>query len=132
MQDGKNAPWREVGVTDSCAFDFGYADGFDYGFCVLATDSAGNVERKELAREAELHSFIAGDANSDGVVDTKDAVLVISYYLGRSDTYLNAGAADIVEDGVIDTKDAVAIIDKYLNTSNKKNIKKNRKRIRVL
>lgn len=134
VQDGKNAPWREVGVTDSCAFDFEYAEGIDYGFCVLATDSAGNVERKELAREAKLHSFVAGDANSDGVVDTKDAVLVISYYLGRSDTYLNMSAADIVEDDVIDTKDAVAIINKYLTTSTnpKVKVKKTRKRIRVL
>ena len=132
VQDGVNAPWRELGVTDSSAYDFAFAEGFDYGFCVLATDSAGNVERKELAREAELHSFIAGDANSDGVVDTKDAVLVISYYLGKAGTYLNVSAADIVEDGVIDTKDAVAIIDNYLNTSGKNNIKKNRRRIRVL
>lgn len=132
-QDGRNAPWRELGVTDSCAFDFGYAEGIDYGFCVLATDSAGNVEQKELVREAELRSFISGDANSDGVVDTKDAVLVISYYLGRPNTYLNVSAADIIEDGVIDTKDAVAIINKYLNTSaSPKTTRKNRKRIRVL
>lgn len=132
VQDGKNAPWREVGVTDSCAFDFEYAEGIDYGFCVLATDSAGNVEQKELVREAELRNFIAGDANSDGVVDTKDAVLVISYYLGLPGAYLNMSAADIVEDGVIDTKDAVAIIDKYLNTSTAPKEFKNRKRIRVL
>ena len=132
VQDGANAPWRELGLTDSCAYDFAFAEGFDYGFCVLATDSAGNVEHKELAREAELHSFIAGDANSDGVVDTKDAVLVISYYLGKAGTYLNVSAADIVEDGVIDTKDAVAIIDNYLNTPGKNNIKKNKRRIRVL
>lgn len=134
VQDGKNAPWREAGVTDSCAFDFEYAEGIDYGFCVLATDSAGNVEHKELVREAKLHSFVDGDANSDGIVDTKDAVLVISYYLGRSDTYLNMSAADIVEDDVIDTKDAVAIINKYLTTStnSKVNAKKIRKRIRVL
>ena len=82
--DGRNAPWRELGVTDSCAFDFGYAEGIDYGFCVLATDSAGNVEQKELVREAELRSFISGDANSDGVVDTKDAVAIINKYLNTS------------------------------------------------
>lgn len=132
VQDGKNAPWREVGVTDSCAFDFKYAEGIDYGFCILATDSAGNIEQKELAREARLRTFIEGDANGDGVVDTKDAVLVISYYLGLPGTYLNMSAADIVEDGVIDTKDAVAIIERYLNTSTSPKAIKNRKRIRVL
>lgn len=134
VQDGENAPWREIGVTDTCVFDFAYEEGIDYGFCVLATDSAGNVEQKELAREAELRNFILGDANGDGVVDTKDAVLVIGYYLGQEGVYLNASAADIVEDGVVDTKDAVAIIDKYLHTSSKTNIKekKTRKRIRVL
>lgn len=134
IQDGVNAPWREVGVTDTCVYDFAYEEGIDYGFCVLATDSAGNVEQKELAREAELRNFIPGDANGDGVVDTKDAVLVIAFYLGQEGVFLNASAADIVEDGVVDTKDAIAIIDKYLHTSSKTNIKekKTRKRLRVL
>ena len=134
VQDGVNAPWREVGVTDTCVYDFAYEEGIDYGFCVLATDSAGNVEQKELAREAELRNFIPGDANGDGVVDTKDAVLVIAFYLGQEGVFLNASAADILEDGVVDTKDAIAIIDKYLHTSSKTNIKekKTRKRLRVL
>ena len=132
VQDGVSAPWREVGVTDTCVYDFAFEKGIDYGFCVLATDSAGNVEQKELVREATLRSFIPGDANGDEVVDTKDAILVIGYYLGQEGVYLNASAADIVEDGVIDTKDAIAIINQYLNTSAGVKQKTNRKRIRVL
>ena len=132
VQEGVNAPWREAGVTDTCVYDFAYEEGIDYGFCVVATDSAGNVEQKELAREAELRNFIPGDANGDGVVDTKDAILVIGFSLGKEGIYLNASAANIVEDGVVDTKDAIAIINKYLNTSNNVKQKKTRKRIRVL
>ena len=132
VQDGGSAPWREVGRTDTCVYDFAFEEGIDYGFCVLATDSAGNVEQKELTREATLRSFIPGDANGDEVVDTKDAILVLGYYLGQEGVYLNASAADIVEDGVIDTKDAIAIINQYLNSSAGVKQKKTRKRIRVL
>lgn len=69
----------------------------------------------ELDTESSFEEYILlGDANSDGVVNTTDAVLVINYYLGKT-TEIDKKAADINLDGVINTTDAVGIINKYLN-----------------
>ena len=96
--------------------DFRCYNGIDYGFCVLATDSAGNVESKELAREASIQTYKVGDVNGDDVVNTYDMMLVQSKYLGE-DVSLNANAADVNEDGVINTYDAMLIQDIYLSTT---------------
>ena len=69
----------------------------------------------ELDTESSFEEYVLlGDANSDGVVNTTDAVLVINYYLGKT-TEIDKKAADISLDGVINTTDAVGIINKYLN-----------------
>lgn len=51
-QYGQEAMWVKVGehVTDSL-FSFHVYEDIDYGFCVLAVDSAGNVEQKTIDRE---------------------------------------------------------------------------------
>ena len=51
-QMGKGTMWVKVGehVTEP-EFDYRVYEGIDYGFCVLAVDSAGNVEKKELRRD---------------------------------------------------------------------------------
>ena len=51
-QYGKGTMWVKVGdhVTDP-HFDFRVYEDIDYGYCVLAVDSAGNVEKKEIDRE---------------------------------------------------------------------------------
>lgn len=118
-QAGEEAPWWLVGenVTEE-TFTYTGFKGIDYGFCVVATDSAGNVEPKELTREGSVTTFTLGDANSDGVVNAIDAVLAINYYLDEEHTYINFDATDVVKDGVIDAKDVVAIQQIYLNTSN--------------
>lgn len=58
VQYGKNTSWNQVCETDTTCFDFRFYDDIDYGFCVLATDSAGNVEKKIIQRE---YSFGNGD-----------------------------------------------------------------------
>lgn len=69
----------------------------------------------DVDAEGQFEEYILlGDANSDGEVDTADAVLVINYYLGRTNV-IDKKAADINLDGSIDTADAVGIINKYLN-----------------
>ena len=88
--------------------------GIEYGFCVLATDSAGNVERKELTREFELTTVLPGDANSDGEVNALDIVLVTNYFLGR-EVYLNFAAADVNGDDEVNSLDVVEIQNIYLN-----------------
>lgn len=58
VQYGKNTSWNQVCETDTTCFDFRFSDDIDYGFCVLATDSAGNVEKKIIQRE---YSFLNGN-----------------------------------------------------------------------
>ena len=65
VQHGENAPWWKEGETEEYFFDFHLYEGFNYGFCVVATDSAGNVERKELTRERAFKSY--GKDSEDGI-----------------------------------------------------------------
>lgn len=58
-------------------------------------------------------NVLLGDANGDGKVNTTDAVVVINYYLGKTNK-IEKRAADINKDGKINTTDAVGIINKYL------------------
>ncbi len=118
-QDGTDAPWivTAENITDSVYTFKGYT-GLSYGFCVMATDSAGNKEVKDLIREATQITYKKGDANSDGVVNTTDAMLAIDKYLGNP-VYLNSPATDVNDDGIINTADAMLIQDIYLTTASK-------------
>ena len=83
-QQGQGAPWVQVAanVTDSlCEVPF-YKD-IEYGFCVLATDSAGNVERKELTRELAIMTYVRGDVNDDGRVNIADVTALVNIILGK-------------------------------------------------
>lgn len=115
-QQGENAPWilaAENIMDTEC--EIRVLDGIEYGFCVVATDAAGNVEKKVFEREFAMNTFVPGDANGDGVVDAADATLAISKYLGNA-VYLNFAAADVNGDGVIDAQDVTAITNIYLQT----------------
>lgn len=57
VQAGENAPWWKEGETFSPQFDYHIFEGIDYGFCVLATDSAGNVEQKVIQRERSFKTY---------------------------------------------------------------------------
>lgn len=61
-------------------------------------------------------SSVAGDANSDGKIDSKDAVLILKDYAQRlagGSSTINTAVADINNDGVVDSKDAVVVLKKY-------------------
>ena len=119
VQYGDGSSWikfAECGA-DSSYVDFRYSDGLDYGFCVLATDSAGNVEKKELTREGAFVKVNLGDVNCDGEVNTLDASLTTGYYLEQP-VYILAIAADVNGDGVVNTLDATQITQMYLNANN--------------
>ena len=119
-QYGKEAPWWKIGEcpADSAQVYFRCYNGIDYGFCVLATDSAGNVERKELTREASVQTYKLGDANGDDEVNAYDVILVQSKYLGE-DVYINMDAADVNQDGKINVYDAILIQDIFLSTDSR-------------
>ena len=117
VQNGHSS-WVKIAEcgADSSHIDYKVSNGLDYGFCVLATDSAGNVEKKELMREGEFVKVNLGDVNCDGEVNTLDASLTIGYYLEQPVSIL-AIAADINDDGVINTLDATQITQIYLNAN---------------
>ncbi len=59
-----------------------------------------------------------GDINSDGKIDSKDAVLVLKSYaesLVNSNATVNL-AGDVNKDGKVDSKDAVIILKYYVAT----------------
>ena len=118
VQYGKGTSWEKIAecAADSSYIDFRFYDGLDYGFCVLATDSAGNVEKKEMVREGEFVKATLGDVNMDGEVNTLDASLTTGYYLEQP-VYILAIAADVNGDGEINTLDATQITQMYLNAN---------------
>ena len=117
MQRGSDGVWEKAGecLADS-TFTLRIQDGTDYGFCAIAIDSAGNVEVKDMLREAELVTYVSGDANGDGVIDIEDVVTAVSHYLGE-ETPILFRAADVNGDGVIDIEDVVGIREIYLGAA---------------
>lgn len=65
--------------------------------------------------EVETEAGLMGDVNGDGVIDMKDALKVIQYYVGKNPTDFNEALADLNNDGAIDMKDALAIVKIYIN-----------------
>lgn len=77
VQYGENASWNQVAEVDTTCLDFRYYEDIDYGFCVLATDSAGNVEKKVILREFSFRNGEAEemtDAIAAPVVPTSPAI----------------------------------------------------------
>ncbi len=118
VQAGENAPWWEeaTDIAPDSTFCYHIYEGIDYGFCVLAVDMAGNVEKKELRREysSDWNTVRRGDVNGDGEVDLSDAIMVTYYSLHVVPASFNEAAADMNGDGQIDLSDAIIIIYKSL------------------
>lgn len=65
VQYGEVSSWFQAAETDTTCFDFRFYEDIDYGFCVVATDMAGNVEKKVIQRE---YKFINGEGEmTDGI-----------------------------------------------------------------
>ena len=96
-------------------------DGIDHGFYVVATDSAGNVERKQAMRELTLNlsSNIRGDVNRDGQVGIADIVAVTGYMAGTNSN-VSLASADVNGDGQVGIADIVAITDIMAGTASMK------------
>lgn len=97
---------------DTTAIEKEAVGGLTYKFCVVATDSAGNVEQKELTPEFVFTtSEMAGDVNQDGSIDISDVVALVNYILGTEPKDFNKSAADMNKDNSIDISDVVAIVN---------------------
>ena len=83
----------------------------------MATDSAGNIEKKELKREQSFCKVTLGDVNKDGEINSLDASLISGYYI-EEPVYILALAANINGDGIIDSMDATLTADMYLQKNN--------------
>lgn len=57
-------------------------------------------------------AIVFGDSNGDGVVDSKDAVMIKRYMAGYTDQKIDLAASDVNVDGTVDSKDAVKILKK--------------------
>ena len=121
MQKGAEGHWERVAMnipTDSTA-EVRIYDGIDYGFYVVATDSAGNVERKEAEREYSLRlsDRIRGDVNGDGQVGIADIVAVTSH-IAKTDESITLKDADVNGDGQVGIADIIAVTDIMAGTTN--------------
>lgn len=117
VQEGEDGEWSRV-VSDTAGVycDYRYYRDIDYGFCVLATDSAGNVESTEWTRKAEfMREYIAGDADKSGVVNLLDLNLTLSHILGNEVSGCDMLQMDANGDGNINVLDINAILQTILN-----------------
>ena len=121
VQYGAGSSWWKAAENipvDSVA-EVRIYDGIDHGFYVVATDSAGNVERKEAEREYSLRlsDRIRGDVNGDGQVGIADIVAVTSY-MAQTDETITLKDADVNGDGQVGIADIIAVTDIMAGTSN--------------
>lgn len=117
VQEGKDGEWsRMVSDTTGVYCDYRYYRDIDYGFCVLATDSAGNVESTEWVRKAEfMREYIAGDADRSGTVNLLDINMTLSHILGNEVSGCDMLQMDANRDGNINVLDINAMLQIILN-----------------
>lgn len=114
-EEGTSGTWRKVAeVPNDSVYEFKSVAGINYGFCVIATDSAGNVEQKELIREWPPLDYLPGDANGDGRISVVDLTMVTNAILRKEDEGFNAKAADLNMDGQMSITDATMITNLIL------------------
>jgi len=117
VQAVEDTEWFEfLPNTTDTVFDYRYYRDIDYGFCVLATDSAGNVESREWVRKVEfMREYIAGDADRSGTVNLLDLNLTLSHILGNEVDGCDMLQMDANGDGSINVLDINAILQIILD-----------------
>ncbi len=126
VQYGKGSSWFKAAENvriDTTAYVKIY-DGIDHGFYVLVTDSAGNVEKKEAAREFSLvvgePNETVGDTNGDEKVNVADIVAILNYLTGRPNEKFILGNADVNGDGEVNIADVISITNRIMTNATRK------------
>lgn len=107
VQPGMDAEWRPLlGDTLKTSSKLRYKRDIDFGFCIVATDSAGNVEAKEMNREIEFkRTYIAGDTDRNGEVNVLDINATLDYILNGEAEGYDILQMDSNEDGKVNLLD---------------------------
>ena len=110
-------PWGVAALlpADSTEYnDGGLSDGVTYWYRVAATNAAGTSEYSNVASgtASELPAPQPGDADCNGVVDSRDALLVLQFDAGLIDklTYTCLLVADVNSSGHVNALDAALIL----------------------
>ena len=75
-----------------------------------------NIEKLTASLKVSIfETCLWGDANHDGIVDTKDATLILQYALGIAPADFCTVRTDVNADGVIDEKDATLVLQRDLD-----------------
>ncbi len=83
-----------------------------YLYCSVSQNAAEYHLADNDVIFSEMEALMMGDVNSDRLINTKDATLILQKYAGR-DVRINEQAADVNGDGKINTKDATLVLQKY-------------------
>jgi len=117
---GDNWMRKAVNIPVDSVLQIKIEEGIDYGFYIVMTDSAGNIEQKEAMREFSLkvgEMILKGDVNGDGQVGIADIVAVTGYMAGTN-TNISLASADVNGDNQVGIADIVAITDIMAGTAN--------------
>lgn len=71
-----------------------------------------DVKFKTSNGKITTKSYISGDVNNDGIINSKDSILCRKYILGGGEI-INLDAADVNRDGKVNSKDSI-ILRKYI------------------
>lgn len=122
-----NGIFRSATVQFTCS-PFVYAlasEPIEIGTSYTEVPNAGNIYSEPLITfkvVADEAPVLKGDVNFDGIVDARDASLVMSEYSaiqsGGEGTFTDEqkAAADMNDDGVIDSRDVSLILEIYSNS----------------
>ena len=110
---------KSVNVIENYAFGYVFGDnGFEKSDDFTIYGEAGSAAQKYAEDngftfiEGRMNEITYGDANGDGKIDSRDAVVIKKYVAGFTGFTIDLDAADVNADGKVDTRDAVKILKK--------------------
>ena len=110
---------ESVNVIENYAFGYVFGDnGFEKSDGFTIYGEAGSAAQKYAEDngfafiEGRMNEITYGDANGDGKIDSRDAVVIKKYVAGFTGFTIDLEASDVNADGKVDTRDAVKILKK--------------------